>query len=77
MGINTVKGGLGKNCTMIYTMIIDIFTGNFGRNHLALFASFHIVIKGLALVPKRRISANPGLKFFSTFCIYLLMHCLN
>ena len=27
-------------------------------------------------VPERPISANPGLKFCSTFCIYLPMHCL-
>ena len=31
----------------------------------------------LGPVPERPISANPGLKFCSTFCIYLLMHCLK
>ena len=73
MGINTVRGGLGKNCTMIYTMIIYIFTSNFTRNHLALFASFHIVIKELGPLLKRLISGSPGLKFCSTFCIYALL----
>ena len=33
VGINTVRGGLGKNCTVIYTMIIYIFTSNFTRDH--------------------------------------------
>ena len=28
-------------------------------------------------VPERPISANPGLKFCSTFCIYLPMHCIE
>ena len=28
-------------------------------------------------VPERPISANPGLKFCSTFCIYLPMQCLE
>ena len=32
--------------------------------------------KVLGPVPERPISANPGLKFCSTFCIYLPMHCL-
>ena len=77
VGINTVRGGLGKTCTMIYTMIIYIFTSNFTENHLALFASFHIVIKELGPVLKRLISTSPGLKFCSTSCIYLPMHCLE
>ena len=29
------------------------------------------------LVPESLISVNPGLKFCSTFCIYLPMHCLE
>ena len=29
------------------------------------------------LVPERPISANPGLKFCSTFCIYLPMNCVE
>ena len=28
-------------------------------------------------VPERLFTANPGLKFCSTFCIYLPMHCLE
>ena len=27
--------------------------------------------------PERPIGANPGLRFCSTFCIYLPMHCLK
>ena len=77
MGITSVRGGLGKTCTMIYTMIIYIFTSNFARNQLALFASFHIFIKELGLVLKRLISASPELKFCSTVCIYLPVHCLE
>ena len=74
VGINSVRGGLGKTCSMIYTMIIYIFTSNFTRNQLALFASFHIIINKLAPVLKRPIGASPGLKFCSTFCIYLPIH---
>ena len=77
VGINSVRRGLGKTCTMIYTMIIYIFTSNFTRNQLALFASFHIVIKELGPLLKRPTSTSPGLKFYSTFCIYLPMHCLE
>ena len=28
-------------------------------------------------VPKRPFSANPGLEFCCTFCIYFPMHCLE
>ena len=28
-------------------------------------------------VPERLFTANPGLKFCSTLCIYLPMHCLE
>ena len=40
--------------------------------HLVSFCPF-----ALGPVPERPIGANPGLKFFSTFCIYLHMHCLE
>ena len=31
----------------------------------------------LSSVPERPIRANVGLRFCSTFCIYLPMHCLE
>ena len=36
---------------------------------------FFITLQFLA--PENLISVNPGLKFWSTFCIYLSMHCLE
>ena len=34
-------------------------------------------IEALGPVPERPINPNPGLKFCSTFCIYLPMHCFK
>ena len=34
-------------------------------------------IEALGQVPERPINPNPGLKFCSTFCIYLPMHCFK
>ena len=39
-----------------------------------LFLPFSLLPPSSLLVPERPISANPALKFCSTFCIYLSMH---
>ena len=39
-----------------------------------LFWPVSLLSPSSLLVPERPISANPGLKFCSTFCIYLSMH---
>ena len=59
----------------IIAISICLFRLQFSAFWWNLFDVFFITLR--VLVPESLISVNPGLKFCSTFCIYLPMHCLE
>ena len=59
----------------ITAISICLFCLQFSAFWWNLFDVLFITLWGL--VPESLISVNPGLKFCSTFCIYLPMHCLE
>ena len=60
---------------------VIIFANTNNRGGICLFSRNEVTILVLQSaqdpVPERPISANPGIKFCSTFCIYLPVHCLE
>ena len=60
---------------------VIIFANTNNRGGICLFSQNEVTILVLQNaqdpVPERPISANPGLKFGSTFCIYFPTYCLE